>query len=46
MTLAKAQAVEMIAELNAFAKNKSRELVENLIEIIKRPRQSLFTYSP
>ena len=36
MTLTKAQIVEMIAEQNGFAKNKSIEIVENLIEIIKR----------
>jgi integration host factor subunit alpha len=35
MTLTKAQIIEMIAEQNGFAKNKSIELVENLIEIIK-----------
>jgi integration host factor subunit alpha len=36
MTLTKAQIVEIIAEQNGFAKNKSIEIVENLIEIIKR----------
>jgi integration host factor subunit alpha len=36
MTLTKAQIIEMIAEQNGFAKNKSIEIVENLIEIIKR----------
>jgi integration host factor subunit alpha len=36
MTLTKAQIIEMIAEKNGFAKNRSIELVENLIEIIKR----------
>jgi integration host factor subunit alpha len=35
MTLTKAQIVEMIAEQYGFAKNKSIELVENLIEIVK-----------
>lgn len=40
MTLTKAQIVEMIAEQNGFAKNRSIELVENLIEIIKRTRVS------
>ena len=34
--LTKAQIIEMIAEQNGFAKNKSTELVETLIEIIKR----------
>ena len=32
--------VEMIAEQNGFAKNKSIELVENLLEIIKRTLES------
>jgi integration host factor subunit alpha len=36
MTLTKAQIVEIIAGQNGFAKNKSIEVVENLIEIIKR----------
>jgi integration host factor subunit alpha len=36
MALTKAQIVEMIAEQNGFAKNKNIELVENLLEIIKR----------
>ena len=36
MTLTKAQIIEMIAEQNGFAKNRSIEIVENLIEIIKR----------
>jgi integration host factor subunit alpha len=40
MTLTKAQIVEMIAEQNGFAKNKSIELVENLLEIIKRTLES------
>ena len=40
MTLTKAQVVEMIAEQNGFAKNKSIEVVENLIEIIKRTLES------
>ena len=35
MALTKAQIVEMIAAQNGFAKNKSIEIVENLIEIIK-----------
>ncbi len=35
MTLIKAQIAEMIAEQNGFARNKSIEPVENLIEIIK-----------
>jgi integration host factor subunit alpha len=40
MTLTKAQIIEMIAEQNSFAKNKSIELVENLLEIIKRTLES------
>jgi integration host factor subunit alpha len=40
MTLTKAQIIEMIAEQNGFAKNKSIELVENLLEIIKRTLES------
>ena len=40
MTLTKAQIVEMIAEQNGFAKNKSIELVETLIEIIKQTLES------
>ena len=40
MTLTKAQIVEMIADQNGFAKNKSIELVENLLEIIKRTLES------
>jgi integration host factor subunit alpha len=35
MALTKAHIVEMLAEQNCFAKNKSAEIVENLIEIIK-----------
>ena len=35
MTLTKAQIVETIAERNGFSKNKSIEIVENLLEIIK-----------
>jgi integration host factor subunit alpha len=40
MTLTKAQIVEIISEQNGFAKNKSIEVVENLIEIIKRSLES------
>ncbi len=40
MTLTKAQIAEMIAEQNGFAKNKSIEIVENLIEIIKHTLES------
>jgi len=36
MALTKAHIVEMIAEQNGFPKNKSVEIVESLIEIIKR----------
>ncbi|MBI5894857.1 MAG: integration host factor subunit alpha [Desulfobacterales bacterium] len=35
MTLTKAQIVEAIAEQNGFPKNKSIEIVESLLEIIK-----------
>ena len=40
MTLTKAQIIEMVAEQNGFAKNKSIELVENMLEIIKRTLES------
>jgi integration host factor subunit alpha len=40
MTLTEAQIVEIIAEQNGYAKNKSIEIVENLIEIIKRSLES------
>jgi integration host factor subunit alpha len=40
MALIKVQIIEMIAEQNGFARNKSIELVENLIEIIKRTLES------
>jgi integration host factor subunit alpha len=40
MTLNKAQIIEAIAEQNGFAKDKSIELVEYLIEIIKRTLES------
>jgi len=36
MTITKAQIVDMIAEQNGFAKNKSIEIVENLLDIIKQ----------
>lgn len=36
LTLTKAQIAEMIGEQNGFAKKKSTEDIENLIEIIKR----------
>jgi integration host factor subunit alpha len=36
MALIKAQIVEMIAETNGFAKNKSIEIVGNLLGIIKQ----------
>ena len=35
MTLTKAQLVEIIAEQNGFTRNKSVEIVENLLEIVK-----------
>jgi integration host factor subunit alpha len=40
MTLTKAKIIEMIAEQNGFAKNKSIEIVENLLDIIKRTLES------
>ncbi|MDA8137665.1 MAG: integration host factor subunit alpha [Desulfobacteraceae bacterium] len=40
MALTKAQIVEAIAEQNGFGKNKSTDLVEKLVEIIKRTLQS------
>ncbi len=40
MTLTKAQIVEMIAEQYGFAKNKSIEIVENLLDIIKQTLES------
>ncbi len=36
MTLTKAQIVETITEKNGFAKKKSVQIVEDLLEIIKR----------
>jgi integration host factor subunit alpha len=36
MTLTKAQIIETIAETNDFTKNKSTEIAETLIKIIKR----------
>jgi integration host factor subunit alpha len=36
MALTKAHIVEMIVEQNGFSKNKNVEIVESLIEIIKR----------
>ncbi len=40
MALTKAQIAETLAEKNGFAKNKSIEIVEDLIEIIKRTLES------
>ncbi len=40
MALTKAQVVEIIADKNGFAKNKSIKVVEGLIEIIKRTLES------
>jgi integration host factor subunit alpha len=40
MALTKAQIVELIAEQNGFPKNKSIEIVENLLDIIKRTLES------
>ncbi|MCP4748751.1 MAG: integration host factor subunit alpha [Desulfobacteraceae bacterium] len=36
MTLTKAQIVDLVHEKLPFAKNKSTEVIENLIEIIKK----------
>ncbi len=40
MTLTKAQIIEKIAEENGFAKKKSVEIVESLLEIIKQALES------
>jgi integration host factor subunit alpha len=40
MALTKAQIIELIAEQNGFPKNKSIEIVENLLDIIKRTLES------
>ncbi len=40
MTLTKAQIVETVADQNGFAKNKSVQIVESLLEIIKRTLES------
>jgi len=40
MTLTKAQIADLIAEQNGFARNKSIEVVESLIELIKRTLES------
>ncbi len=40
MTLTKAQIVDLIHEQLQFPKNRSTEVVENLIEIIKRTLES------
>jgi integration host factor subunit alpha len=40
MALTKAQIVELIAEQNVFPKNKSIDIVENLLDIIKRTLES------
>ena len=40
MTLTKAQLAEMISENNGFTRNKSVDVVETLIEIIKRTLES------
>lgn len=40
MTLTKAEIIEAIAKKNGFAKNKSTETVEALLEIIKRTLES------
>ena len=40
MALTKAQIIELIAEQNGFPKNKSIDIVENLLDIIKRTLES------
>jgi integration host factor subunit alpha len=40
MTLTKAQIVEIISEQNGFPKQKSTEVLENLLEIIKSTLES------
>ena len=40
MALTKAQIIELIAEQNGFPKNKSIDIVENLISIIKQTLES------
>jgi len=40
MTLTKVDIVESIAEQNGFPKNKSSEVVETLLEIIKKSLES------
>ena len=40
MTLTKTNIVEAVAEQIGFPKNKSAELIENLLEIIKRTLES------
>ena len=40
MTLTKAQIIEAIAEQNGFPKNKSSEIVEILLELVKKSLES------
>ena len=40
MTLTKANIVEEVAEQNGYPKNQSSEMIENLLEIIKRTLES------
>ena len=40
MTLTKAMIVEVIAEQNGFTKNKSSEVIETLLELIKKTLES------
>ena len=40
MTLTKAQVVESVQNLTGFPKNRSTEIIEILLEIIKRTRSS------
>ncbi len=40
MTLTKAQIVSEIAERNGFPNKQSAEIVENLLELIKKPLES------
>jgi len=40
MTLTKVQLVEAISELNGYPKNRSADIVETMLEIIKRTLES------
>ena len=40
MTLTKAEQIETIAEANGYTKNRASEIIESLLEIIKRTLES------